>query len=106
MTRRAEVVTATRDQLGECPVWDERTGTLHRVDALAGAVVQLDVATGAERRGGVGRHLGSLVLRAGDDGLLVAGGGGVRAGGPAPRRGGALAPGAPRGPGVVVDDGG
>jgi len=105
MTRRAEVVTATRDQLGECPVWDERTGTLHRVDALAGAVVQLDVATGAERRVELGRHLGSLVLRADDDGLLVAAEGGFRAVDPATGRDELLAPVATEDPDVLMNDG-
>jgi sugar lactone lactonase YvrE len=76
---RAEVLVAGGDQLGECPVWDDRTGTLYRVDALAGAVLALDVRTGAERRIPLGRHLGSVVLRADDDGLLVAAEGGFGA---------------------------
>src|SRR5215212_7811767 len=105
MTRRPEVVTASRDQLGECPVWDDRTGVLHRVDALGGAVVQLDVATGAERRVELGRHLGSLVLRADDDGLLVAGRGGFRSLDPATGCDELLAPVAADDPDVLMNDG-
>jgi sugar lactone lactonase YvrE len=67
---------AAADRLGECPVWDDRTGTRWRVDAVAGAVLSVDVTTGAERRYDVGRHVGSLVLRADSAGLLLAAGGG------------------------------
>src|SRR5829696_2237321 len=76
---RPEVLVAGGDQLGECPVWDERTGVLYRVDALAGAVLALDLGTGTERRIEVGRHLGSVVLRTDGDGLLVAARGGFGA---------------------------
>ena len=69
---RTEVLVAGGDQLGECPVWDDRAGVLYRVDALAGAVLALDVATGAEHRVDLGLHLGSVVLREDGDGLLVA----------------------------------
>jgi sugar lactone lactonase YvrE len=75
----ADVLTAGGDQLGECPVWDERAGVLYRVDAVAGAVLALDPGTGAERRIELGRHLGSVVLRTDGDGLLVAAHGGFGA---------------------------
>ncbi|WP_409329677.1 SMP-30/gluconolactonase/LRE family protein [Trujillonella humicola] len=67
------------DLLGECPVWDDRTGLLHRVDALAGTVISLDPGTGAERRVELGVHVGSLVLRADGRGVLVAAGDGFGA---------------------------
>lgn len=76
----AALLHAGGDLLGESPVWDERHGTLYRVDALAGAILALDVRAGGvagpERRIEVGRHLGSVVTRADDDGLLVAAQGG------------------------------
>lgn len=61
-----------RDQLGESPVWDERHGTLFRVDAVEGAVLALDVSTGQERRFDLGCHVGSLATRDDDLGLIVA----------------------------------
>lgn len=55
MTSVAPVVAlASADRLGESPVWDDRTGSLWRVDA--GAVDRLDVTTGQEPRYDVGRH--------------------------------------------------
>jgi sugar lactone lactonase YvrE len=78
-TPRAEVLVADGDQLGECPVWDERAGLLYRVDALAGVVLALDPGTGSERRIELGRHVGSVVLREDGDGLLVAAEGGFGA---------------------------
>ncbi|MGY1616129.1 SMP-30/gluconolactonase/LRE family protein [Geodermatophilus sp. SYSU D00691] len=87
-----DVLVAAGDQLGECPVWDERAGVLWRVDATAGAVLAVDVATGAQTRTDVGRHVGSLVLREDGDGLLVAAEGGFRSLDPATGRSGLLAP--------------
>lgn len=63
---------AGRDQLGECPVWDERHGILYHVDVVGGAVLALDVSTGKERRFDLGCHVGSLVTRDDDLGLIVA----------------------------------
>jgi sugar lactone lactonase YvrE len=71
-----EVAHASADCLGESPVWDERTGSLWRVDAVAGAVIRLDLANGDEQRYDVGRHVGSLVLREDGDGVLLAAQGG------------------------------
>ena len=45
--RSVDVVLRRADQLGECPIWDEREHALYRVDAVAGAVLRLDVDTGA-----------------------------------------------------------
>jgi sugar lactone lactonase YvrE len=53
-----EVAFRGADDLGECPVWDEREQLLYRVDALAGAVLRLDVDAGVERRYDLGRRVG------------------------------------------------
>jgi sugar lactone lactonase YvrE len=76
---RGDVLVAGGDLLGECPVWDDRAGVLYRVDALAGAVLALDVGSGVEHRVDLGLHLGSVVLREDGDGLLVAAEDGFRA---------------------------
>jgi sugar lactone lactonase YvrE len=100
-----EILAATGDQLGECPVWDERAGVLYRVDALAGAVLALDVETGAEQRVELGRHVGSVVLREDGDGLLVAARGGFRTLDPHTGRSELLAPVAADEPDVLMNDG-
>jgi sugar lactone lactonase YvrE len=69
--RTVEVVLRSADQLGECPVWDEREHAFYRVDAVAGAVLRLDVDTGAERRYDLGRRVGCVVLREDGDDLLL-----------------------------------
>ncbi|GAB2477885.1 SMP-30/gluconolactonase/LRE family protein [Jatrophihabitans fulvus] len=81
-TLLAEPVHRGGDLLGECPVWDERQGVLHRVDGVAGAVLTLDVATGHETRHDLGRHVGSIAVREDGDGLVVAAQGGFRSLGP------------------------
>ena len=102
---RAEVLVAGGDQLGECPVWDDRAGVLYRVDALAGAVLAVDLSTGTERRIELGRHLGSVVLRADGDGLLVAARGGFGALDLRTGRYDVLAPVAAADPTVLMNDG-
>lgn len=57
-------------------MWDDRTGSLRRVEAVAGAVARLDVATDHEQRFHVLRHVGSLVLREDGKGVLLAAQGG------------------------------
>lgn len=77
MTSAAPVVAiASDDRLGESPVWDDRTSSLWRVDAVAGAVARLDVATDHEQRFHVGWHVGSLVLREDGKRVLLAAQGG------------------------------
>jgi sugar lactone lactonase YvrE len=100
-----EVLVAGGDELGECPVWDERAGLLYRVDGLAGAVLALDPDTGAERRMKLGRHVGSVVLREDGDGLLVAAGGGFAALDLGTGRCDLLAPVAADDPTVLMNDG-
>ncbi len=102
---RADVLVAGGDQLGECPVWDERAGVLYRVDALAGAVLAHDPGTGTDRRVDVGRHLGSVVLREDGEGLLVAAAGGFAALDLGTGRYDLLAPVAAGDPTVLMNDG-
>ena len=105
MRHRAEVLVAANDQLGECPVWDDRAGLLYRVDGTAGAVLALEVASGSERRIEVGRHVGCLVLREDGAGLLLGAQGGFVALDPATGRTELLAPVAADEPDVLVNDG-
>ena len=69
--RAAQLAVGSADELGECPVWDERTQLLYRVDTVAGSVQRLDVDTGVERRYELGRRVGCLVLRDDGAGLLL-----------------------------------
>ena len=64
-------IGATRDQLGESPVWDERRQRLYWIDALAGLIHALDPATGATDGFSVPAPVGSLALR-GDGGAVLA----------------------------------
>lgn len=105
MPGSAEVLHAAGDLLGECPVWDDRTGLLLRVDALAGAVLTLDPDTGAERRVELGRHVGSVALRADGEGLLAAAEGGFGTLDPATGAYELLAPVAPGDPAILMNDG-
>lgn len=79
IARDPELAAAPTDRLGECPVWDDRTQVLWRVDAVGGVVIALHVGTGTERRYDVGRHVGSLVLRDDSDDVLLAAAGGFYA---------------------------
>ena len=68
---RIRRIGATRDQLGESPVWDERGQRLFWIDALAGLIHALDPATGAAEQFRVPASIGSLALR-GDGGAVLA----------------------------------
>jgi len=68
---RIRRIGATRDQLGESPVWDERRQRLFWIDALAGLIHTLDPATGAAEQFSVPAPIGSLALR-GDGGAVLA----------------------------------
>jgi len=68
---RIRRIGATRDQLGESPVWDERGQRLFWIDALAGLIHVLDPATGAAEQFSVPAPIGSLALR-GDSGAVLA----------------------------------
>lgn len=64
-------VGATKDQLGESPVWDERRQRLYWIDALAGLIHGLDPVTGAIEQFSVPAPIGSIALRD-DGGAIVA----------------------------------
>jgi len=61
----------TRDQLGESPVWDDRTQRLYWIDSLAGTIHRLDSATGELRDFHAPAPVGSMVLRR-DGGAMLA----------------------------------
>ena len=61
-----------RDQLGECPVWDDRAGELLHVDIARGHVHAWSPATGAARVEVHDGEVGAVVLRACGEGLVVA----------------------------------
>jgi sugar lactone lactonase YvrE len=58
-----ELVLDTRAELGEGPVWDDRTGVLAWVDILVGHVHRYDPATGADAVTDVGQPVGAVGLR-------------------------------------------
>ena len=61
----------TRDQLGESPVWDDRTQRLYWIDSLTGTIHRLDPATGELRNFQTPAPIGSMVLRH-DGGAMLA----------------------------------
>ncbi len=58
-----EVVLEARAQVGEGPVWDERSGTLVWVDIMGTAVHIYDAASGQDRSVDVGQPVGAAALR-------------------------------------------
>lgn len=58
-----ELVVDARAEVGEGPVWDERTGHLYWVDILGSVVHVTDPATGEDRTLPVGQPVGAIVLR-------------------------------------------
>ncbi|MGY8635187.1 SMP-30/gluconolactonase/LRE family protein [Bradyrhizobium sp. 14AA] len=64
-------IGATKDQLGESPVWDERRKCLFWIDALAGLIHMHDPVTGAVDEFSVPAPIGSMALR-GDGGAILA----------------------------------
>jgi L-arabinonolactonase len=61
----------TRDQLGESPVWDDRSQSLYWIDSLAGLIRRLNTATGTLEEFQVPAPIGSMALRD-DDGAILA----------------------------------
>lgn len=66
-----ELVLDCRANLGEGPVWDERTNTLVWVDLMAQDVHRYDPATGQDDAVNVGTPVGAAVLRE-SGGLMLA----------------------------------
>lgn len=64
-------ICATKDQLGESPVWDECRQRLYWIDALAGSIHTLDPLTGAVEQFSVPAPIGSLTLRGGGGAILA-----------------------------------
>jgi sugar lactone lactonase YvrE len=61
---KVECVAETRDELGECPIWDPRTRKLWWIDILAPCLQSYDPASGAHRRYPVAaRAVGSFAIR-------------------------------------------
>ena len=68
---RVRRIGNTRDQLGESPVWDDRTQRLYWIDSLAGTIHRLDPVTGELRDFHAPAPVGSMVLRR-DGGAMLA----------------------------------
>ena len=68
---RVEPVGATRDRLGESPVWDERQQALYWIDSPQRLVRRLEPESGALRQWTLPQDIGSIALSDGDS-LLVA----------------------------------
>ncbi|HTW98020.1 MAG TPA: SMP-30/gluconolactonase/LRE family protein [Acidimicrobiales bacterium] len=68
---KVEVALAAQAELGEGPVWDERSGELLFVDIDRRAVHTFDPVSGAHGSFDVGRSVGAVVLRE-DGGLVLA----------------------------------
>jgi sugar lactone lactonase YvrE len=71
MAFQVEVAVRGADQLGECPLWDERAAMLWWVDARWPAVKRLDPATGAVMMLVLPEIVGSIALRE-SGGMLAA----------------------------------
>jgi sugar lactone lactonase YvrE len=65
-----EVAVAGTDQLGECPLWDERSRTLWWVDSRAPAAKRLDAASGRVSALTLAETVGSIAFR--DNGGMLA----------------------------------
>lgn len=55
-----ELLVDARAEVGEGPVWDERTATLYWVDILAGLVHATDTASGEDRVIDTGQPVGAV----------------------------------------------
>jgi len=70
MTMTVSPLGQIRTRLGECPVWDDKTGLLWLVDGRAGLIIALDPASGVMRRRiELPAPLGSFAINA--DGRLI-----------------------------------
>jgi L-arabinonolactonase len=64
-------IGTTTDQLGESPVWDDRTQSLYWIDSLAGLIRGLSPATGAIEEFQVPAPIGSMALAHNGDAVLA-----------------------------------
>lgn len=58
-----ELIAESGDQLGECPIWDERGQALYWVDSRGPAVKRLAIDTGAVKVISVAEVIGSIAFR-------------------------------------------
>ena len=70
-TPRITRIGATTDQLGESPVWDDCTQSLHWIDSLAGLIRRLSPATAAIEEFPVPAPIGSMALAPNGDAVLA-----------------------------------
>lgn len=66
-----ELIARSADQLGECPLWDDREERLNWVDSRAPALKRVRIATGALEVIPVAEVVGSIAFRA-QGGMLAA----------------------------------
>lgn len=59
---RIEIVTSARDELGECPLWDDRTQSLFWIDSHARLVRRITPASGEYREWLLPTAIGSIAL--------------------------------------------
>ncbi|MCW5752734.1 MAG: SMP-30/gluconolactonase/LRE family protein [Alphaproteobacteria bacterium] len=74
---KVERVAAVANELGECPIWDERSGRLLWVDILGRMLHHLDPSSGRESHVATARAVGSFALTETGNLLLAAGRGGL-----------------------------
>ena len=70
MSRELKVLVDTRALVGEGALWDEEAQVLYWVDILSNALYIYNPATGENRHFDIGRHVGTVVLRAGGGVML------------------------------------
>ncbi len=72
MCEKPELLARHRFTLGECPTWDERSGTLYLVDIPEGSYCTINYASGEIKKEKVANMLGCLALCENGDLLLAA----------------------------------
>src|SRR5215475_8625723 len=70
-TPRITRIGGTKDQLGESPVWDERTQSLYWIDSLAGVIRKLSPASGVIEEFKVPAPIGSFALTQGSGAVMA-----------------------------------